>query len=91
MVQRAITKEISGGHVKAHRDDWLDAARDLLIEKGVDQVKVLTIGRRLAVSRSSFYWYFSSRQHLLDTLLSDWERTNTQALIEHANLPVACR
>jgi AcrR family transcriptional regulator len=31
------------------------------------------------VTRGGFYWFFNSRQELLDELLADWERTNTQA------------
>jgi len=44
-------------------------------------VKVLNLAERMAVSRSSFYWYFKSRQELLDALLARWQATNTAALI----------
>lgn len=75
------------GNIKVTRDDWLGAARDLLISDGVQSVKVQTIGARLGVSRSSFYWYFQSRQDLLDQLLSEWERSNTGVMIRHAKMP----
>ncbi|MEM0948551.1 MAG: TetR/AcrR family transcriptional regulator [Pseudomonadota bacterium] len=75
------------GNVKVTREDWLNVAMDLLISDGVSDVKVLTIGERLGVSRSSFYWYFKSRQDLLDQLLSRWEETNTGVLIHHSELP----
>ncbi|CAN0330689.1 unnamed protein product [Chrysoparadoxa australica] len=74
------------GNIKVTRADWLGAARDLLISDGVQSVKVQTIGARLGVSRSSFYWYFQSRQDLLDQLLSEWERSNTGVMIRHANM-----
>ena len=41
-------------NVKATRDDWLKVALDTLISEGVDQVKVLPLGNKLGVSRSSF-------------------------------------
>jgi AcrR family transcriptional regulator len=41
----------------------------------------------MQVSRSSFYWYFKSRQDLLDALLAHWARTNTGALIAQAEAP----
>lgn len=74
-------------HAKVTREDWLNMARDILISDGVAEVKVLTIGSRLEVSRSSFYWYFKSRQDLLNQLLSDWERTNTGIMIAHCRMP----
>lgn len=75
------------GNAKASRDDWLNAARDILISDGVTQVKILTIGHKLGVSRSSFYWYFQSREDLLEQLLSGWEQGNTGIMVAHTELP----
>ncbi|NVO57077.1 TetR/AcrR family transcriptional regulator [Rhodobacteraceae bacterium B1Z28] len=75
------------GNIKVTRDDWLNVAMDVLISDGVDQIKVLNLAERMAVSRSSFYWYFKSRQELLDALLARWQATNTAALIAQAEAP----
>ncbi len=75
------------GNTKVTRQDWLNVAMDILISDGVEQVKVLTVGERLDVSRSSFYWYFKSRQDLLDQLLAQWERSNTGILLDHCRMP----
>ncbi|WP_171235383.1 TetR/AcrR family transcriptional regulator [Ruegeria sp. HKCCA6837] len=75
------------GNVKVTRDDWLNVAMDVLISDGIDQIKVLNLAERMAVSRSSFYWYFKSRQELMDALLSRWQATNTAALIKQAEAP----
>ncbi len=77
------------GNTKVTRADWLTVAMDLLVSEGVGQVKVLSISERLGVSRSSFYWYFKSRQDLLSALLEQWEQTNTALLIRHAEMPAA--
>lgn len=77
------------GNVKVTRDDWLRVALDALVSDGVERVKVLHLGERLGVSRSSFYWYFRSRQDLLDALLKHWDETNTKALVDHAEQPAA--
>jgi AcrR family transcriptional regulator len=77
------------GNTKVTREDWLTVAMDLLVSDGVSEVKVLTIGNRLEVSRSSFYWYFKSRKDLLNQLLDEWERTNTGLLIAHCEMPAA--
>lgn len=76
-----------GGHVKVTRQDWLNTAMDVLIEAGVDQVKILPLAARMGVSRSSFYWYFKSRAELLDALLSGWENNNPQSMIAQSRLP----
>ncbi|MEL6239847.1 MAG: TetR/AcrR family transcriptional regulator [Pseudomonadota bacterium] len=75
------------GNVKVTRQDWLNVAMDVLVSDGVEQVKVLDLGGRLGVSRSSFYWYFKSRQALLDALLQHWQDTNTAAIVAKAEQP----
>ncbi len=77
----------SAGNIKVTREDWLNVAMDVLISDGVERVKVLALGERLGVSRSSFYWYFESRQHLLEELLERWRKTNTAAMVAQAEAP----
>jgi len=92
MAVRPITApptEALPGNVKVTREDWLRVAMDILVSDGVSEVKVLTIGARLEVSRSSFYWYFKSRKDLLNQLLAEWERTNTGILLRAAEMPAA--
>jgi AcrR family transcriptional regulator len=62
--------------------DWIDAARRLLIRDGIDAVKVDRIARECGVTRGGFYWRFRNRADLLDTLLKDWQDTNTQPLVD---------
>jgi len=75
------------GNIKVTRQDWLNVAKDILISDGIEQVKILPMSDRLGVSRSSFYWYFKTRQDLLDALLDHWQQTNTAALVAKANAP----
>lgn len=57
--------------------DWLRAARDELIERGILAVKVDRLARRLRVTRGSFYWHFRNHKDLLEQLLQSWVETNT--------------
>lgn len=75
------------GNTKVTRQDWLNVAMDVLISDGVELVKVLVLAERLDVSRSSFYWYFKSRQDLLDALLAHWQSTNTAQFVAQAEEP----
>ena len=87
------TPDTPKGNVKVTREDWLSRAADVLVERGVSHVKVLTLANQLGVSRSSFYWYFQSRRDLLDQLLARWEGQNTQAVLDQAARPAGniCR
>jgi AcrR family transcriptional regulator len=73
-------------HTKATREDWLRVALDTLVSDGVEQVKVMPLAAKLLVSRSSFYWYFKSRQDLLTALLDIWRDTNTKAIVDQSAL-----
>ncbi len=64
------------------RQEWLNAAYSLLIEQGVDKVRIATLTERVKSSRTAFYWYFSSRDALLETLIQIWQDKNTNSLIE---------
>ena len=85
-----MTKETTPrgrGPQRTSRQDWIDAALEILISEGVGHVKVLTLAEKLDCARSSFYWYFENRADLLDSLLDYWQSTNTQAIVAQAQLP----
>lgn len=66
---------------RGSREIWLEAAYQVLIESGIDNVKILTLAKALKLSRTSFYWFFKDRDALLDALLLLWKEKNTTALI----------
>lgn len=68
-------------------DDWVAAGLGMLVESGVDAVKVLPLANRLGVTRGSFYWHFKNRDALLAKLLDAWETTNTRAIVEAVATP----
>ena len=77
------------GHVKVTRADWLNMARDVLVNEGVGEVKILGLANRMGVSRSSFYWYFKDRADLQAALLDEWEARNTAQIVAHCQMPSA--
>jgi AcrR family transcriptional regulator len=87
MTMTAPQPEPTPGNIKVTRADWINMALETLISDGIGNVRVLTLGQKLGVSRSSFYWYFNSRQDLLDQLLKHWHETNTTAIVERARRP----
>jgi AcrR family transcriptional regulator len=71
---------------RGSEDLWLDAAHRMLIEAGVESVKVMSLAAALNMSRTSFYWHFSDRNALLDALIERWKRCNTGNLIAQTEL-----
>lgn len=65
------------------RDDWLAGAMELLRERGIGGVRILTLAQRMEVSRGSFYWHFEDLADLLESMLEWWEREMTDSVIRH--------
>ncbi|WP_343224027.1 TetR/AcrR family transcriptional regulator [Oceanobacter mangrovi] len=74
---------------KTSRDDWVDAAYEMLIGAGVDAVKVVPLAKKMKTSRTSFYWLFKDRDEVLAALLERWQQQNTPALLKQAGLYAA--
>ena len=74
------TEKTSGW--RGSREVWLAAAKQALIETGLDAVKIQPLASRLGIARTSFYWFFKDRTALLDALIEDWEAKNTGAFVD---------
>jgi len=78
--------EGNGKGWRGSEDLWIDAAYALLVETGVESVKVMTMAKALGLSRTSFYWHFTDRDALLDALIRRWREKNTGNLIARTEL-----
>ena len=74
---------------RGSKELWLEAAYQLLIEGGIDNVRILSLAKMLKLSRTSFYWFFKDREALLDALLLLWQEKNTSSLLRQAQAPAA--
>lgn len=70
-------------------DLWLDAAYAMLVDAGVEAVKVMPLAERLGLSRTSFYWHFADREALLAGLVDRWRAKNTGNLVAQCQAPAA--
>lgn len=61
--------------VKVPAEQWIEEARNALIEEGIDSVKVDRLAQRIGVSRGGFYHHFTDRADLLTRLLTLWHDT----------------
>ena len=73
---------------RLNRQDWVDAALNLLIEGGIGAVSVDQLASRLNITRGSFYHHFTDRNELLRVLLDYWGEHWTYEVI---NRLTCCR
>ena len=59
---------------------WIDAATEVLVDQGIDHVRVDLLATQLGVTRGSFYWHFRDREDLLRRVLNAWREQATEAL-----------
>ena len=64
------------------RQDWIDAAMELLSLAGIGAVTVDRLASNLNITRGSFYHHFSDREDLLRALLDHWAHQWTYAVRE---------
>lgn len=66
---------------RGSREGWLEAACEALIAGGVEAVKILPLAKKLGLSRTSFYWFFTDREDLLAALRARWRDVTTEVLL----------
>lgn len=59
---------------------WITAATEVLVDQGIDHVRVDVLAGELGVTRGSFYWHFRDREDLLRRVLAAWREQATEAL-----------
>ncbi|MBL8326356.1 MAG: helix-turn-helix transcriptional regulator [Rubrivivax sp.] len=61
-------------------ETWIEAATEVLVDQGIDHVRVDVLATQLGVTRGSFYWHFRDREELLRRVLQAWRERATEAL-----------
>jgi AcrR family transcriptional regulator len=59
---------------------WIEAATEVLVDQGIDSVRVDVLAKTLKVTRGSFYWHFRDREDLLRAVLQAWRARSTEQL-----------
>ena len=79
-----VTRMTHNGQAKPRltRQDWIDAAMELLSLAGIGAVTVDRLASNLDITRGSFYHHFSDREDLLRALLDHWAQQWTYTVRE---------
>ena len=67
------------------KDAWILAARDALVDGGLEAVKIERLAKAIKATRAAFYWHFRNRNHLLLELLNYWKANSTRLYEEVVN------
>lgn len=59
------------------RDDWISAARAVLVARGIGALGVRALAAEMRVTPGAFYWQFRNLEALHDALRADWADRNT--------------
>jgi TetR/AcrR family transcriptional regulator, transcriptional repressor for nem operon len=62
------------------RDEILDVAQQLVYTKGYEQMTIQDILDQLSISKGAFYYYFQSKQALLEALITRMEEQGLAVL-----------
>lgn len=71
-----------GARASLTPDDWILAATEVLVDDGIDHLRIDLLAGRLGVTRGSFYWHFRDRDDLLRRVLQCWRDQATEALTQ---------
>jgi AcrR family transcriptional regulator len=69
-------------NAKLGRQDWVKAALETFMEKGIEAVKVDVLAKSLKITRGSFYWHFKNLDDLLVAIIQEWQAVDTDDAIE---------
>ncbi len=77
---RKATPDADVGRASLTPETWIEAATQVLVDQGIDHVRVDVLAGQLGVTRGSFYWHFRDREDLLRRVLQAWSERATEQL-----------
>ena len=77
---RPSPADAQGARVMLTPETWIEAATTVLVDHGIDHVRVDRLAIHLGVTRGSFYWHFRDREDLLRRVLQAWHEGATEQL-----------
>ena len=67
------------------KEDWIKAGFEILINEGINNVKIEAMARKLGVTKGGFYGYFLNREAFLQAMLADWEERHSLEIFNYIN------
>ncbi|MFZ2852568.1 MAG: TetR/AcrR family transcriptional regulator [Rhodocyclaceae bacterium] len=67
------------------RSEWIEAAIDVLSDRGMEGLRVELLAKSLGVTKGSFYWHFKDRQDLFSAVLQIWKEGRIRDIDKQTN------
>jgi len=67
------------------KQDWINLGYKLFSENGISGIIIEKMAKKLKVNKSSFYWYFKTKNIFVEQLILFWVQNETEQIIELAN------
>lgn len=67
------------------KEDWIKVGFDILINEGINGVRIEVMARKLGVTKGGFYGYFPNRDTFLQAMLEDWEVSHSSEIFDYVN------
>jgi AcrR family transcriptional regulator len=80
--RRTARRAGEAGKAALDRQAWVRGATAMLVDGGVDAVRVDVLAKAQGVTRGSFYWHFKDRDELLSHVLAAWRDAANEQIIE---------
>ena len=84
---RAARRKAVSPRTQLDRNDWVEAAIDVLATEGVTGLRVEVLAKRCGVTKGSFYWHFKDRQDLLTAVLERWKEGRIRDIEKTTTVP----
>ena len=72
---------------RATREVWLAAAYDVFVSDGIEAVKIMSLAKKLNLTRTGFYWHFTDLADLHDAVIDIWQSRNTGIILDRCAAP----
>ena len=66
-------------------NDWVEAARKIIIKDGVTGINIRRLAKILGVTTGAFYWHYSNMEQLYESIRQDWIIRNTEPFTKAIN------
>ncbi|OAX46488.1 TetR/AcrR family transcriptional regulator [Paenibacillus sp. AD87] len=67
-------------------EQWVQQGIERFAQGGVEELVIEKMAVSLGCSKSSFYWYFSSRAIFIQQIIEKWRERTTQQIIADSNV-----
>ena len=75
-------RDVRNNNWQSMKERIVNESATLFLHKGFQGTTIKDITDAVGLTKGAFYWYFKTKDDLLETILEEWEKTFLDGLIE---------